>query len=156
MIKRVALYARYSTDQQNLAPIETQVHLGTAFVEKHGRRLHEVYVDAGVSGASFETRPGLQSMLSEPCQGAFDVLLCLTLDRLSRDLEHSARILKLLHFHEVVELCTVHGGTAERRVSRLSAVEDHVQHEVPELRIVMDELWMRARREQQRRFLRKV
>ena len=64
----------------------------------------------GVSGASFETRPGLQAALKGAREGAFDVLLCLTLDRLSRDLEHSAKVLKLLHFHEI-ELWTVHGSS---------------------------------------------
>ena len=43
--------------------------------------------------------------------GAYNVFLCLTLDRLSRDLEHSARILKILQFHDV-ELWTVHSAAA--------------------------------------------
>ncbi|WP_318030579.1 recombinase family protein [Rhizobium ruizarguesonis] len=49
-------------------------------------------------------------------EGAYDVLLCLTLDRPSRDLEHSAKVLKLLQFHDI-ELWTVHGG------SQVSAME---------------------------------
>ncbi|WP_105405482.1 recombinase family protein [Neorhizobium sp. T7_12] len=110
MCKRVVIYARYSTDQQNPASIETQLDLGTSFVLERGWTLCETFVDAGVSGASFETRPGLQAALKGARQGAFDVLLCLTLDRLSRDLEHSAKVLKLLHFHEI-ELWTVHGSS---------------------------------------------
>ncbi len=110
MCKRVVIYARYSTDQQNPASIETQLDLGTSFVLERGWTLCETFVDAGVSGASFETRPGLQAALKGAREGAFDVLLCLTLDRLSRDLEHSAKVLKLLHFHEI-ELWTVHGGS---------------------------------------------
>jgi DNA invertase Pin-like site-specific DNA recombinase len=110
MGKKVVIYARYSTDQQNPASIETQIDLATAFVTQHGWTLHNAYVDAGVSGASFETRPGLQAVLREAQTGAFEVLLCLTLDRLSRDLEHSAKVLKLLQFHEI-ELWTVHGGS---------------------------------------------
>lgn len=83
MCKRVVIYARYSTDQQNPASIETQLDLGTTFVLERGWTLCETFVDAGVSGASFETRPGLQAALKGAREGAFDVLLCLTLDRLS-------------------------------------------------------------------------
>lgn len=57
------------------------------------------------------SRLGLQSALKGARQGAYDVFLCLTLDRLSRDLEHSAKVLKLLQFNEI-ELWTVHGGCA--------------------------------------------
>ncbi|MFD1744482.1 recombinase family protein [Rhizobium helianthi] len=110
MCKRVAIYARYSTDQQNPASIETQIDLGTSFLQERGWTLYQTFVDAGVSGASFDTRPGLQAALKGAREGAFDVLLCLTLDRLSRDLEHSAKVLKLLHFHEI-ELWTVHGSS---------------------------------------------
>lgn len=111
MGKRVVLYARYSTDQQNPSSIETQLDLGNSFIAQRGWELCGSYVDAGISGASFDTRPGLQAALTGARQGAYDVLLCLTLDRLSRDLEHSARVLKLLQFHEV-ELWTVHGSSA--------------------------------------------
>lgn len=116
MCKRVVVYARYSTDQQNPASIETQLDLGTSFVMERGWKLSGTYVDAGVSGASFETRPGLQAALKGAREGGYDVLLCLTLDRLSRDLEHSAKVLKLLQFHDI-ELWTVHGG------SQVSAME---------------------------------
>lgn len=110
-LKRVVLYARYSTDQQNPASIETQLDLGKEFVLRQGWDLADTFVDAGVSGSSFETRPGLQAALARSSTGAYDVFLCLTLDRLSRDLEHSARILKILQFHDV-ELWTVHGAAA--------------------------------------------
>lgn len=43
--------------------------------------------------------------------GAYSVFLCLTLDRLSRDVEHSAQILKILQFHDV-DLWKVHGAAA--------------------------------------------
>lgn len=111
MTKRAVLYARYSTDQQNPASIETQVDLGKEVIRRHCWQHIETYVDAGVSGASFETRRGLQAALAGANGGQYDVFLCLTLDRLSRDVEHSARILKLLHFNEV-ELWTVHGDAA--------------------------------------------
>lgn len=116
MVKRAVIYARYSTDQQNPASIQTQIDLGTKMIETKGWTLIDRFVDAGISGANYETRPGIQNALIAVQQGRCDVFLCLTLDRLSRDLEHSAKILKLLHFHDV-ELWTVQGG------SPVSAIE---------------------------------
>ena len=110
MCKRSVIYARYSTDQQTPAAIETQLDLGASFIAERGWKLRETFVDAGVSGASFETRPGLQAALTGAREGTYEVLLCLTLDRLSRDLEHSGKVLKLLHFNEI-ELWTVHGSS---------------------------------------------
>lgn len=111
MAIRTVIYARYSTDQQNPTSIETQLDLARAFAASKGWSVLGVYVDAGISGASFDTRPGLQASLVGARQREYDVLLCLSLDRLSRDLEHSARIQKILDFHDVA-LWTVHGGNA--------------------------------------------
>ncbi|WP_323131726.1 recombinase family protein [Agrobacterium tumefaciens] len=111
VLKRIVLYTRYATDQQDLAWIETQPDLGKQFVPRQGWHLAETFVDAYVSGSSFETRPGLQAALAVAKTGAYSVFLCLTLDRLSRDVEHSAQILKILQFHDV-DLWKVHGAAA--------------------------------------------
>ena len=64
VLKRIVLYTRYATDQQDLAWIETQPDLGKQFVPQQGWHLAETFVDAYVSGSSFETRPGLQAALA--------------------------------------------------------------------------------------------
>jgi hypothetical protein len=101
------LYVRCSKDQQNPTSIETQLDLRKEFILRQSRHLADTFVDAGVSGSSFETRPGLQAALAKSNGGAHAVFLHLTFDRLSRDLEHSARILKILQFHDF-DLWTVH------------------------------------------------
>ncbi|WP_083872963.1 recombinase family protein [Agrobacterium albertimagni] len=68
MCKRVVIYAPYSTDQQNPASIETQIDLGTSFVFVRGWTLCQTFVDAGVSGASFDTRPGLTTADVSMCR----------------------------------------------------------------------------------------
>ncbi|WP_427149689.1 recombinase family protein [Rhizobium leguminosarum] len=45
----MVIYARYSTDQQNPASIETQLDLGASFIAQHGWKLSGIFVDAGVS-----------------------------------------------------------------------------------------------------------
>ena len=54
------------------------------------------YEDAGVSGAFFDHRLNLQNALSDIREGRADTLIATELDRLSRDVEHQQRILKLV------------------------------------------------------------
>jgi site-specific DNA recombinase len=63
-LKRIVLYTRYATDQQDLAWITTQPDLGKQFVLRQGWHLADTFVDAYVSGSSFETRHGLQAALA--------------------------------------------------------------------------------------------
>ncbi|AOF89807.1 hypothetical protein BSY16_3593 [Sinorhizobium sp. RAC02] len=101
---------RYSTDRQDEVSIETQIELGKTFVEKQGWKLVETYSDAAVSGTSFMLRPGIQQLLARVKEERIDVVLCVTVDRLSRDIEHSHKILKDLRYRDV-DLWTVHAGT---------------------------------------------
>ncbi|MCR6502161.1 recombinase family protein [Shinella sp. CPCC 101442] len=66
--------------------MDTQLDLGKEFVMRQGWDLADTFVDAGVRASPFETRPGLRAALARSSTGAYDVFLCLTLDRLSRDL----------------------------------------------------------------------
>jgi DNA invertase Pin-like site-specific DNA recombinase len=110
MTKNVLFYARYSTDRQHEVSIETQIELGKSFVARQGWKLVEVYSDAAISGTSYQLRPGIQSLIAHVKRQPVDVVLCVTVDRLSRDIEHSAKILKELRYRDV-ELWTVHAGT---------------------------------------------
>lgn len=109
MPRNILIYARYSTDRQDEVSIETQIELGTVFVGERGWNLIQIFSDAAVSGTSFKSRPGIQALLKRCERGDIDIVLCVTLDRISRDVEHSASILKMLN-HLDIELWTVHGG----------------------------------------------
>ncbi|WP_442205247.1 recombinase family protein [Rhizobium sp. RAF56] len=101
---KVLFYARYSTDRQNEVSIETQVELGKAFVEQRGWTLVGTYFDSAVSGMNFTSRPGIQKLLSHVRRERIDVVLCVTVDRLSRDVEHSSKILKELRYRDTDSL----------------------------------------------------
>ncbi len=111
MSKNVLFYARYSTERQNEVSIETQVELGRKFVEDKGSKLVEVFTDHAISGTSYTTRPGIQALLARSRRRDIGVVLCVTVDRISRDAEHGNGFLKRLKFDDV-ELWTVHGGAA--------------------------------------------
>jgi DNA invertase Pin-like site-specific DNA recombinase len=96
-MSRVALYARYSSDQQREASIEDQLRLCRIYAEKQGWVVAGTYHDRAVSGASL-TRPGIQALLADALRGGLEVVLAEALDRISRDQEDVAGIFKRMAF----------------------------------------------------------
>ena len=94
---RVALYARYSSDQQSEASIEDQLRLCRLYAEKQGWVVAESYHDRAVSGASL-IRSGIQELLADALRGRFQVVLAEALDRISRDQEDVAGVFKRMAF----------------------------------------------------------
>lgn len=95
---RVALYARYSSDQQREASIEDQLRDCRAYAAREGWTIVEEYSDAAISGASTH-RPSLQALVRDA--GRFDVVLTESLDRLSRDMQDTSALHKRLSFNGV-------------------------------------------------------
>ena len=91
---RVALYARYSSDQQREASIEDQLRLCRIYAEKQGWVVAESYYDRAVSGASL-IRTGIQALLADALRDRFQVVLAEALDRISRDQEDVADVFKI-------------------------------------------------------------
>ncbi|WP_041344759.1 recombinase family protein [Nitrobacter winogradskyi] len=56
---KVALYARYSSDNQRDASIEDQLRLCRARADREGWKIVDSYTDRAISGASL-LRPGVQ------------------------------------------------------------------------------------------------
>ncbi len=94
---RVALYARYSSDNQREASIEDQLRLCRLHAERQGWTIVDSYHDRAVSGASL-IRPGIQALMSDAARGRFDIVLAEALDRISRDQEDVAGVFKRMAF----------------------------------------------------------
>ena len=86
---RVALYARYSSDNQRDASIEDQFRICRALAEKNGWQIVACYSDRAISGTTL-LRPGIQDLMAQARAGQFDIVLAEGLDRLSRDQEDVA------------------------------------------------------------------
>jgi DNA invertase Pin-like site-specific DNA recombinase len=95
---RVALYARYSSDQQNPSSVEDQLFLCREWAEREGWQIVGRYDDAAISGASVILRPGVQALLKDAEAGRFDMVLAEALDRVSRDQADTATLYKYLQF----------------------------------------------------------
>ena len=105
---RVALYARYSSDNQRDASIEDQLRLCRLHAERQGWSVVDSYHDRAVSGASL-IRPGIQALMSDATRCRFEIVLAEALDRISRDQEDVAGVFKRMAFAGV-KLVTLSEG----------------------------------------------
>jgi len=113
---RVALYARYSSDNQRAASIEDQFRLCRERAEREGWKIVGSYHDAAISGASVILRPGVQALLQDAQRGAFDLVLAEALDRVSRDQADVATLFKHLRFAGVEIVTLAEGDISELHV----------------------------------------
>jgi site-specific DNA recombinase len=97
---KVAIYARYSSDNQRDASIADQLRVCRLHAEKQGWQIVEEYSDHAVSGASL-LRPGIQALITDATRGRFRFVLAEAMDRLSRDQEDIAGLFKRMAYSEV-------------------------------------------------------
>ena len=98
---KAALYARYSSDNQREASNADQFEVCRRYCEQQGFEIVAVFDDAALSGSSTVLRPGYQRMVLAAETGAFDVVVCEAVDRLSRRLSDVAALHDRLAFRGV-------------------------------------------------------
>jgi site-specific DNA recombinase len=94
---KVAIYARYSSENQRDASIGDQFRICREFAQRQGWHIAAEYSDHAVSGATI-MRPGFQAMMREALQKKVDIVMAEALDRFSRDQEDTAGLFKRLTF----------------------------------------------------------
>jgi site-specific DNA recombinase len=94
---KVAIYARYSSDNQREASIADQLRVCREFAARHGWTVVEEFTDHAISGATL-LRSGFQALMRDALNQRFDVVLAEAPDRFSRDQEDTARLFKRLTF----------------------------------------------------------
>jgi hypothetical protein len=94
---KVAIYARYSSENQRDASIADQIRVCREFALRQGWHIEREYSDHAVSGATL-LRPGFQAMMAEALRNKFDIVMAEALDRFSRDQEDTAGLFKRLTF----------------------------------------------------------
>src|SRR5690606_2676758 len=113
---RVAIYARYSSDNQRDASIEDQFRICREQAKREGWQVVGCYNDAAISGSSMILRPGIQMLLQDAQAGQFDMVLAEALDRISRDQEDVATLFKHLQFARVPIVTLAEGEISELHV----------------------------------------
>jgi site-specific DNA recombinase len=94
---KVAIYARYSSDNQRDASIADQLRVCREFAARQRWTVVQEFTDHAISGATL-LRSGFQALMRDALNGRFDVVLAEALDRFSRDQEDTAGIFKRLTF----------------------------------------------------------
>lgn len=93
--KRVAIYARVSTDGQTT---DNQVRELVAAAQRHGWDITIVYVDKGLSGAKGrEARPAFNALCQAMARREFDMIAAWSVDRLGRSVQDLVTFLGELH-----------------------------------------------------------
>ena len=92
-MKRVAIYARVSTQEQveNGNSLEFQIDKLKAYCQLHELKVVGEYIDAGVSGAKFD-RPALNKLKNDIEK--IDIVLIYKLDRLSRSIKDTMLLIE--------------------------------------------------------------
>ena len=92
MNKRVALYARVSTDKQTC---ENQLKELRSIADRMQYIIVDEFIDEGISGAT-SSRPALDALMKSATQRRFDMVMCWSIDRLGRSLQNLIEILNEL------------------------------------------------------------
>lgn len=137
--RKVAVYARYSTDKQNPRSVEDQVRACTERVHSMGGEVAEVFADAAVSGMA-RSRPGLNALRDAARSGRIDVIVCEDISRLGRDSANNALALRELRTWGARLLALDGFDTAQRSATLYGAIKSAMAEEY------LEELRMRTRR----------
>jgi len=89
MIRPIALYVRFSSDNQREESIDAQVRAIEAYCREHSLAIVRRYIDRAKSATS-DRRPAFQEMIADSAKGIFDSIVIHKLDRFSRDKYDSA------------------------------------------------------------------
>ncbi len=95
---RVAIYARFSSDLQDIRSITDQIAAARDHAGHQGWTVVAEFCDAAISGSSLHNRPGLLDLMVAAQSKQFDAVLTESIDRLSRDLEDIAGLYKRLAY----------------------------------------------------------
>ena len=101
-MKRVALYARVSTENQHdNDSIPAQVDALKKYAKDHNYYVRGVFIDDGVSGTLLDERDELQKLLELVKRGEIDLILFCKLDRWFRNVRHYLNTQSILDEYNV-------------------------------------------------------
>lgn len=80
----VAVYARYSSNNQREESIMAQLRAAREYCEKKGYYIVKEYCDEAMTGTN-DNRPAFKEMIDAAKSGLFNILICHKIDRFARD-----------------------------------------------------------------------
>lgn len=133
-MKRVVIYARYSSDKQTEQSIEGQIAVCEDFAKRNDYKIIDYYIDRAISGTT-DNRPSFQKMIKDSSKKLFDYVLVYKLDRFSRNRYDSVVYKKELRKNDVkvVSACENITDTPESIILE-SLIEGYNEYFVAELK----------------------
>jgi DNA invertase Pin-like site-specific DNA recombinase len=116
---RAALYIRSASVFQKTAEFHDPFMACRTFAEREGIDVAAAFEDAGASGVSSVDRPGFLDLMQAAKTGAFDIVICEGLDRLSRS---QADILDILEALRVLGVAVI--TLADGRIDGMQVCEN--------------------------------
>jgi len=98
MNKRIAIYARVSTSNQNT---DAQVAECRAYAERCGFTVTEIYTDTISGTTGKDVRPELSRLLQDAFLKKYEAVVVYSIDRVGRSLKNCLEILETLKTHKV-------------------------------------------------------
>ena len=80
----VALYARYSSDNQRVESIVAQLRACREYCQRYGYTIIKEYADEAMTGTN-DHRPQFQQMLKDAEAGLFEMVIAHKVDRIGRN-----------------------------------------------------------------------
>lgn len=132
---RAALYARVSTLNGHQDP-EMQLLDLRKYAKDRGFKVHQEYVDAGISGAK-ERRPALDQLMDDVKKKRFDIVLVWRFDRFARSTRHLVEALhtfrhlgiNFISFQENIDTGSPLGEAMFTIISAMSQLERDIIRE---------------------------
>ena len=119
--RRVAIYARFSTERQRETSIDDQVYRCRQYIAQAGGDADRavVFSDYAISGASLD-RPGFESLMAAVKSKRIDAIITEDISRISRDFADSAQLFKRLRYERVPLISIADGIDTSTRDAKLS------------------------------------
>ena len=118
LLVRIAIYARYSCDQQRETSIDDQIRRCKEIADYLGLQVSEwlIFTDSALSGQAHALgkREGLHQLDKAWQDGAFDILMLDAFERLARDGLEQAKLIQRLKANRRVRLITCDGIDTSR------------------------------------------
>lgn len=147
-MKRVAIYARVSTEEQARFGYSLQAQLETLrnYCEKNHYLIIGEYVDEGISARkSYKKRPALLRLLEEVKQDQIDLILFIKLDRWFRNVAAYYQVQPILEEHNVAWSAVLEDYETETASGRLkvnimlSVAQDEADRTSERIRFVFED-----------------
>ena len=117
---KVAIYARYSSENQSEKSIDDQIRVCKNYIKEHDMTVEDkhIYIDEAISG-SIINRPGLQALEKAAENKEFDAVAVDDLSRLSRSNHQMLTLVLKFNYYQVKIISVADGITTDDENSKL-------------------------------------